>query len=975
VQDLFETVRDRASRPSWSRGVELARARAVVGEHADENEILLRVRSEGSVVHPTVILYPEDCEWECDCGGAEDPCAHVAAAVIAVRRARREGLSLPSGPPGGARLSYRFTREAGALALERYLVTDDDETPLRSTLTALASGRVEGPSVVATQADLAAERALGSNLRGVMPRGILRNLLRALQNCPDVRLDGRPVKTSPKPVGLRARLVDDSLGVRLFVERDPPVWSEVGDGLVLCDDTIRELGETQLTGRELRDFRHGRSFAPDQLTELLTEVLPSLRDRIPVEVETRRLPSTTSSLRPRIVLRTEKEGERLSVLPTLVYGDPPSARVDGGRLTHLRGPIPLRDEAAEGALIRSLRSRFGLVPGHRVALEPEEAIEFTGHLEGWAGEVEGRDHESFFLAPPLVPELHAEAERFELRFQSGEPGAQEGREGSHGSADSERVLRTWRAGESLVPLLEGGLAPLPRDWLDRLGPRIEDLLAARRSDGSLPGSAIPDLARLCDALDQPRPPSFQELDRLIGDFAGIAEAPLPGDLHGTLRGYQIAGVNWLCFLREAGLGGLLADDMGLGKTLQALCALRGRTLVVAPTSLLHNWSDEIARFRPDLRVHVFHGSGRAIEPQADITLTTYALLRRDREALVQEDWETVIIDEAQAIKNPESQVAQAAYQLRGGFRIALTGTPVENRLDELWSQFHFTNPGLLGGRRDFEERYTRPIAQGGTETAARLRERIRPFLLRRRKAEVAPELPPRTDVVLHCVLSDSERSIYEAIRAATAADVVARLEAGGSVLAALEALLRLRQACCHPALVPGQDAEDSAKLALLLDRLETAVADGHKALVFSQWTSLLDLVEPRLDRAGISYTRLDGTTRDRAGVLRSFQQETGPPVFLVSLKAGGTGLNLTAADHVFLLDPWWNPAVEEQAADRAHRIGQERPVFVYRMVAENTVEERILALQEKKRAVSEMALGESGAALGITRDDLLALLR
>jgi SNF2 family DNA or RNA helicase len=610
-----------------------------------------------------------------------------------------------------------------------------------------------------------------------------------------------------------------------------------------------------------------------------------------------------------------------------------------------------------------------------VALEPEEAIEFGAQLEAWPGAGERRDHESFFLAPPLVPELLPETEGFELLFHSREPGAQRGDERSRGSADPERVLRAWRSGESLIPLLAGGFAPLPRDWLSRFGARIEDLLAARGSDGSLPRSAIPDLARLCDALDQPRPPSFRELGHLVGGFAGIPEAPLPADLRATLRGYQQAGVNWLCFLRKAGLGGLLADDMGLGKTLEALCALRGRTLVVAPTSLLHNWSDEIARFRPDLGVQIFHGSRRAIEPQADITLTSYALLRRDREALVREDWETVILDEAQAIKNPESQVAQAAYQLRGAFRIALTGTPVENRLDELWSQFHFTNPGLLGGRRDFEERYARPISQGGTETAEHLRERIRPFLLRRRKAEVAPELPPRTDVVLHCVLSDTERSTYEAIRAATARDVVERLEAGGSVLAALEALLRLRQACCHPALVPGQNADDSAKLALLLDRLDTAVADGHKALVFSQWTSLLDLVEPRLDRAGIAYTRLDGTTRDRAGVLRRFAEETGPPVFLVSLRAGGTGLNLTSADHVFLLDPWWNPAVEEQAADRAHRIGQERPVFVYRMVAENTVEERILALQEKKRSVSEMALGESGAALGITREDLLALLR
>ncbi len=971
MQDLFEAVRDRATRSAWSRGVELARADAVVGEHADQTEILLRVQSSGSVVHPTVILYPQDCEWECDCGSSEDPCAHVAAAAIAVRR---EGGSLPSGPSGGAQLGYRLTREEGGLAFERVLVTPDGETPLRTTLTALASGRVQGPGVLATQADIAAERALGSRLRGLMPRGILRNLLRALQNCSDLRLDGRPVTTSPEPVGLRARLVDDPAGFRLFVERNPPECAEVCDGFVLCGDTLRELGESQLTGRELQDLRPGRIFTPDQITELLTEVLPSLRDRIPVGVETERLPST-HSVPPRIVLQTGREQDRLIVLPTLVYGEPPNARVDGGRLTHLRGPIPLRDEAAERVLMRSLRSRFGLIPGHRVTLDPEEAVAFTAQLEGWSGEVVGRDHEAFFLAPPLVPEIRVEEERFELRFHSRAPVAAGEAEASRGSADPDRVLRAWRSGESLVPLLEGGLAPLPRDWLARLGPLIQDLLAARGSEGTLPRSAIPDLARLCDALDQPRPPSFRELERLVGSFRGIPEAPLPADLRATLRDYQRVGVNWLCFLREAGLGGLLADDMGLGKTLQALCALRGRTLVVSPTSLLHNWSDEIARFRPDLRVQIFHGRGRAIEPEANVTLTTYALLRLDREVLGRESWETLILDESQAIKNPESQVAQAAYQLRAGFRIALTGTPVENRLDELWSQFHFINPGLLGGRRDFESRYTRPIAEGGTETAERLRERIRPFVLRRRKGEVAPELPPRTDVVLHCVLGDAERSLYDAIRATTARDVIARLEAGGSVLAALEALLRLRQACCHPALVPGQDAEDSAKLSLLLDRLDTAVADGHKALVFSQWTALLDLVEPRLEEASIPYTRLDGTTRDRASVLRRFEQESGPPVFLVSLKAGGTGLNLTSADHVFLLDPWWNPFVEEQAADRAHRIGQERPVFVYRMVAENTVEEQILALQEKKRSVSELALGESDAAHRITRDDLITLLR
>jgi SNF2 family DNA or RNA helicase len=395
---------------------------------------------------------------------------------------------------------------------------------------------------------------------------------------------------------------------------------------------------------------------------------------------------------------------------------------------------------------------------------------------------------------------------------------------------------------------------------------------------------------------------------------------------------------------------------------------------VAPTSVLHHWADELHRFRPRLQVAMYHGPQRALVATADVTLTTYAILRLDADTLARETWDTVVLDEAPAIKNPDSQVARAAYSLRANFRLALTGTPVENRLDELWSQFHFLNRGLLGGRQDFQERYARPIADGQPDVASHLREKLKPFVLRRRKREVAPELPPRTDMVLHCLLSDSERVVYDTVRAATLANVVALLEAGGNVLAALEALLRLRQACCHPGLLPGHTASTSTKVTLLLERLEEAVADGHKALVFSQWTALLDRVEPHLRAAGMAFTRLDGTTRDRASVVRHFQDEAGPPIMLVSLRAGGTGLNLTAADHIFLLDPWWNPAVEDQAADRAHRLGQTRPVLVYRLVAQDTVEERILALQERKRTLADAALGGADRATAITREDLLTLL-
>jgi hypothetical protein len=839
------------------------------------------------------------------------------------------------------------------------------ETPLAASLAALGSGRVAGPRISPTQSDVAVEVALGPPSSGPLPRGVLRALLAPLASCADVRLDGAKVRASREPVGWRVRVVDDPQGFRVLYESDPPVTRSLPDGFALCGDELREIGPLRLIGRERDELRPpGRLFAPDDVPALVADVIPDLEARLPVSIETQRLVRGRREP-PRLRVETERSGDALSVLATIVYGDPPNARVDAGRLVHLAGAIPIRDEPAERDLERRLARQLGLTPGHRTQLSASEAIPFRERLERADVTRVGDAHRAFFQAPALEPELSLAGERLTLRFRSA---------GSAG-ASAERVLAAWRAGEPLIALDGGGFAALPAEWLARLGPLVADLLAAKRADGTLPASALPDLAKLCDALEQPRPPGLERLAALLADFSALPPAPLAPELAARLRTYQALGVRWLHFLGRAGLGALLADDMGLGKTLQALAVFGPRTLVVAPTSLLTNWHEELARFRPELRVHTYHGADRELEEAAPVTLTSYALLRRDAELLAAQPFELVVLDEAQAIKNPDSQTARAAFALRAERRVALTGTPVENRLEELWSEMHFLNPGLLGGRTDFDQRYARPLAAGDAETARRLHERLRPFVLRRRKAEVAPELPPRTDVVLHCVLSEAERAVYDAVRAATAPAVLDRLARGGSVLEALEALLRLRQACCHPQLVPGQKLDASAKLELLIDRLETAAADGHKALVFSQWTSLLDLVEPRLAASGLSFTRLDGSTRDRGEVVARFQSADGPPVFLISLRAGGVGLNLTAADHVFLLDPWWNPAVEDQAADRAHRIGQERPVLVHRLVAADTVEERILALQESKRALASAALDGGAAAGELTRDDLLALLR
>jgi superfamily II DNA or RNA helicase len=980
LEALFAAVRGACSAAVWSQGVELARAGAVRGEREDGDTVALRVATRGGLVSPSVHLDLDPPDWNCDCASREDVCEHAAAAVIALRQARRAGLRLPGTDQLTGRIGVRLARRGGALHFERAIVVGEREEPLQSTLAAVSSGRIDGPAFLATAADLAVERALGTRLRGELPRGLWPAVLAALAGCSDVTLDGTPVRASATPVGFVGRLEDAPEGFRLRARRDPRVVETFEGEVALLDDgTLCPLGASLLSGRELDELTRGRIYRADEAAELVTAVLPSLQERIPLEIATDRLPRTSSEP-PRISLAVERDGESLAVVALLVYGDPPTARVDAGKLVPLGGALPLRDEAAERALLRRLAQELELAPGRRHAVTGRDALELAERLRRWPasfaqrarGErgASGRSADSvlahFTREGRLVPRFDASA---------GAAFASTDAAGRTRTASTARVLEAWRAGETWVALEGGGFAELPADWLARHGARVADLLAARGERGEMSTAALPELAALAEELGAPVPEAAQDLRRGLAALADT-RAPavaLPADLTASLRSYQSEGVRWLTGLRELALPALLADDMGLGKTLQALCAVRGRTLVVAPTSVVPNWAAEAARFRPGLRVCVYHGPARTLDPGADLTLTSYALLRLDADALCAIDWETVVLDESQAIKNAESQVARAAHRLPGRFRIALTGTPIENRLAELWSQFQFLSRGWLGNPRDFDERYARPIAAGDAAASEQLRARVRPFVLRRLKREVAPELPPRTEIVLHVELAPDERSVYDAIRAATREDVAARFAAGGSAFQMLEALLRLRQAACDASLVPGAQIERATKLEVLRENLEESVAEGHKALVFSQWTSLLDRVEPMLRDAELPFTRLDGATRDRAAVVAQFQSESGPPVMLVSLRAGGTGLNLTAADSVFILDPWWNPAVEEQAADRAHRIGQTRPVMVYRLVATDTVEERVLALQARKRALAETALG-AGDASSITRDELLELL-
>jgi superfamily II DNA or RNA helicase len=478
---------------------------------------------------------------------------------------------------------------------------------------------------------------------------------------------------------------------------------------------------------------------------------------------------------------------------------------------------------------------------------------------------------------------------------------------------------------------------------------------------------------------------FESLRNLDGDAIRVPET-----FRGTLRGYQRDGVAWLQALRERGFGGVLADDMGLGKTVQLLAHLtiereRGRlghpVLIVAPTSVVPNWRAEIARFAPSFSTLSLTGGDRrerfAQIRHADIVLTTYALLPRDRDELLAHEWSIAVLDEAQAIKNPRTNAAGAARKLRADQRLALTGTPLENHLEELWSIFAFTEPGLLEDLTSFRRLFRTPIEKhDDVFRRAALATRLRPFLVRRTKASVARDLPEKTEIVQRVELSGEQRDLYETIRLAMHArvrDEVERRGLGRSRIVVLDALLKLRQVCCDPRLLKlpaAANVHESAKLEALLEMLESLIEDGRRILLFSQFTSMLDLIKPELLSRRIPFVELRGSTRDREAPVKRFQNRE-VPLFLISLKAGGTGLNLTAADTIIHYDPWWNPAVEAQATDRAHRIGQDQHVFVYKLIAESTVEERIVELQARKGALATTLFDEtSSAPLMMSSDDI-----
>ena len=549
-----------------------------------------------------------------------------------------------------------------------------------------------------------------------------------------------------------------------------------------------------------------------------------------------------------------------------------------------------------------------------------------------------------------------------------------------------------RGQEFMIFLPDGRGLALPVGRFRNILITLGSLLEFKFTDGPIKLSKL-DAAALSEEedLQAEAPEEIKEVAARATDFSKIERVPVPTGLKADLRQYQLDGYHWMQFLARYELNGILADDMGLGKTLQTIAHIlaekeSGRdaelpSLVIAPTSVVENWQREAAKFAPDLEILILQGHDRASRyaqiPSADIVLTSYALIHRDLDVFTGYQFHILALDEAQHIKNPGAKVSGAVRQLDAKHRLCLSGTPIENHLGELWSLMDFLMPGMLGTAEAFNETYRTPIERNGSASKSKaLADRVGPLILRRTKNDVAKELPPKTEITHHIDLGEQQKDLYETVRATMDKKVRDALALQGtqSQIVFLDALMKLRQICCHPTLLKDQShATESSKFEFLTDLLQTLRREGHRVLLFSQFTSMLSIIEEHLVEENCTYLKLTGETKNRQELVERFQGGEAE-VFLISLKAGGTGLTLTGADTVIHYDPWWNPAAENQATDRAYRIGQDKPVIVHKLICKNTVEERIQQMQGKKDNLATDLLSGATQSLSLTKETLAELL-
>lgn len=1040
------TFRSTCAPETLERGKRLFQGGGVALERFDSKGVSGTVIEDGNAFHPSVIL---GGTWKssCDCdawGTRDDHCRHVAALVDQAEWKKHQltGCApfIAMGPdpdetaPEAASLAQKdaidrrsviemanarewlgLTRQAHSFRYDISLKPDLCLTILRlddSGALATASAKPVKVSLYVNGSSLSpADRKVFSLAAACRERdeegayhfstGEAGALVQALSGR-YVRYRGRPVEFSAEDVRITADVGvhEDkrSISLRLATQDGPvalsavefvseqPVYALFGGAIapVRTDASLSHLKRWKAHST-LTIPRGDESAATTAMGALAALGVSFGGDAGAVQAEP-----------PRFSLTLDGDAESVRAFLSVRYGDAQFtlSRAEARDHVTLDGRIIRRDEEAEKAAIQAL-VRAGLSrDGQSFAARGDRAIDV------WSQGIPSLPSDWTYFGPKpqevarvrtLAPRLAVSVSKnswFELDIAFADGDA---------SIDLAAIRNLIAAGRRYVRLSDGSMGELPKALTDHIRRILES--TGKEPEGgvlALEPYEAGEVARLAEQVpDAKIPPSAQNLLEALTGKASLDPVPLPKGLNAELRSYQKSGFDWLVFLYNCGMGGILADDMGLGKTVQALAFLqwlkesggakRRPHLVIAPTSVITNWKREAARFTPGLSTLVYEGGDRADLLDAfdghDLVLTSYAIVRRDGEALKKKRFVCVFLDEAQHVKNPGSMGAKAVSALQSDRRFALTGTPVENRLSDLWSIFHLLMPGFLGSESFFRNSYARPIeADGNVEVKERLRSRIRPFILRRLKEEVARDLPVRTDSVVPVPLSPGQQALYKdmlQVARRRVETIVSKVGIERAHISILSELTRLRQVCNDPRLLklpPGTALPPSAKLEAFAELVHNLIDEGHRALVFSQFTEMLAILTQWADQEGIAYEYLDGSTKNRQERIDRFNAVDGPPLFFISLKAGGTGLNLTYADYVILYDPWWNPAVEEQAIDRAHRIGQDKPVFSYRLITQGTVEQKIAAMQARKRRLADSVVtSDEDTCKRLTTQDLADL--
>ena len=965
LKQLLDELRQSSSPEIWSRGVTLAREDRILQLNEIDQSASFNVIDPKLKATPKVELDFDALDWYCNCPLDDDPCYHTTAAAIAFNSAIKNNTPLKTGEHSSGSIEYFFFEKDDMLGIGRRIRIKDKVIPFLGSL-----AKPQEVTLTPSNFDITIDVKL--TLADELPKAdTWRELAPHLEHVEKIFFNAEQIKFYAAPARLKIDLSQNGDTYFLSPNNNDDFIKVYKNGIAHTKNGFHCFQFPTLKGSEKDYINSAKGFGRKDYSFLFGELLPKLEQRFEINDKTQNAPKV-KKVKADVFIDIKSTHSGITAKAQIVYGDPIIATLEGDTLRVIGQEIPLRNPDEEKALSDLLWKRLGLFLNQPKEFSTADSQTFLEKLtRDWkTPSIKFKEvgYENFGV---LRPSASFANDIFELNFDNN---TEESTKTS--KVSGEQVLEAWKRGESHIKIGDFSFAEIPSQWLKLNQQLIEDLLDAKKFAEKTPKALHSQVCEMFELTEQTPPLELATTKAKLEEFRELEQALIPEQFKGELRDYQKYGVNWLSYMKSLGIGVLLADDMGLGKTIQTIAVIESPTLIVAPASLIHNWANEINKFNPSLKINIYHGPSRSLIGHNDVTITTYNVMRLDIDEINQMHWKLIVLDEAQAIKNRKSQVAQAAYQLNSAAKIALTGTPIENHLDDLWSQYYFLNPGLLGTPNQFRERYVKHINNGDSEITARLQRRLKPLLLRRLKSEVAKELPEKTIFPTLLDLSSEEMGAYASLSQQIKGEIKAEIDQSKSVFDLLEILLRLRQVACDYRLLPAYTGTPlpTTKTDFLCESVASNLENGHHVLVFSQWTSYLDIIESNLDNMGAELLRIDGSTKNRQNIVDTFQSSSSPICLLMTLKAGGVGLNLTRADHVYITDPWWNPAAENQAIDRAHRIGQENPVFVHKLITRGTVEEKIFALQSKKQLLSESVIGSGGASYELTRDDLLGLI-